>query len=565
MFVVYIRTTTNSAGQSYYHLVESYREGGKVKQRTLLALGRKEDGGLEALAEAVAKHTGMITAMGLAKNVAVEDTYILGPLLVAERLFERLGIDAVLARCAEEHERLEFSLRDIVFELVASRMVRPTSKLASFEYMHDKLYPGLAKAQPELHQLYRAMDLLAKHKDDVEQSLFAHGRDLFSPKVDVVLYDLTTLRFESTVVVPDTLRQFGFSKEKRSDCTQVVLGLLISPDGIPLGFEVFPGNTFEGKTLAAIADKIRKKFNVRRFIFVADRGLLSKENLETIRKIGGEFILGMRIGGLAKKRPELFDRKNFRPIGKVGTREEPTEIFETTFGADRGFVTWSAARAKRDAATRTDILDKIAKKLAKTKVSTKAFVSNSNYHAYLKGIDAGTPTLDEAKIAEAAAKDGFFAVVSNVPDLSGEAIYAQYRQLWRIEDSIGEFKGTLKARPIFHWTDQRIIGHLTLCFIALVCEAHVAKALREQAEMRKSPAIQEGVIDPRPLAAAAVFAELADVRAVPISMAGQKIWVRTDIKGHVAKLFTALGLRIPPRLLKTESVVAQVRPDAATV
>lgn len=548
---MYIRTTKNSAGHCYYHLVESYREGGKVKQRTLLSLGRQGDGQLEALAEAVAKRTGMITALGLAKNVSVEDTYILGPLLIVERLFERLGVDATLARCARDHKQLGFSLRDIVFELVASRFVRPTSKLANYEQMRDKLYPAMMPRPPKLHQLYRAMDLLAKHKDDIEQSLFAHGRDLFTAKVDVVLYDLTTLRFESTVVNSGALRQFGFSKEKRSDCTQIVLGLLVDPDGIPLGFEVYPGNTFEGKTLTSIVDKIRQKFNVRRFIFVADRGLLSNENLETIRKVGGEFIIGMRIGGLAKKRPELFDRKNFRRLS------DDAEIFATTFGVDRGFVTWSADRAKRDEKTRADIVAKIAKKLAKSKVSVKAFVSNSNYHAFLKGIDAGNPVLDEAKIAAAAAKDGFFAIVSNVPDLSGEAMYAQYRQLWRIEDSFGEFKGTLKARPIFHWTDRRITGHLTMCFIALLCEAHVARALRDKAFTRKSPAIDDRVIPHRPLAAAAVFAELADLRAVPISIAGQKIWVRTDINGHVAKLFTALALRIPPRVLKTENVVAQ--------
>jgi hypothetical protein len=447
--------------------VESYREGGKVRQRTLMSLGRKEDGTLEALAEAVAKRTGMITAHELAKTMSVEDTYVLGPLLITSRLFEQLGIDTTLQRCERSHKKLEFSLRDIVYELVTSRFVRPTSKLASYENMREKLYPEMLPAKAELHQLYRAMDLLAAHKDEIEQSLFMHGRDLLSMKVDVVLYDLTTLRFESTMVETGALRQFGFSKEKRSDCTQVVLGLLVDPDGIPLGFEVFPGNTFEGHTLTSIVEKIRKKFNVRRFVFVADRGLISKENVETIRKVGGEFIIGMRIGGLAKKRPELYDRTKFTPLCKG------VDVLETTFGDDRGFVTWSQERATRDSKTRADIISKIQKKLSKANVSTKAFVTNSNYQSFLKGIDTGKPVLDNAKVAAAAAKDGFFAIVSNVPDLSSAELYAQYRQLWRIEDSFGELKGTLKARPIFHWTDKRIIGHLTMCFIALLCEAHV--------------------------------------------------------------------------------------------
>src|SRR5262249_35785085 len=247
----------------------------------------------------------------------------------------------------------EFSFREIVFALVAARFVRPTSKLAVYEQMLAQLYPDLFRSDEiELHHVYRALDILAAAKDDVETSLFMHGRDLFSQQVDVVLYDLTTLRFESTLET-EQLRRFGFSKEKRSDCTQVVLGLVVDPEGIPLGFEVYPGNTVEGKTLVDIVRKMREKFRVRRFIFVADRGLLSKTNLDAIRSVEGEFIVGMRIGGLAKKRPELYDRSRFRNV------TNGLEIFETTFGEYRGIVTWSRERALRDEKVRGDILEKI--------------------------------------------------------------------------------------------------------------------------------------------------------------------------------------------------------------
>jgi transposase len=550
---MFIRTTRNGAGQAYYHLVESYRADGKVKQRTLLSLGRVEDGKLEELAEAIAKHTNMLCALDIAKSISVEQTYVLGPLLVLERLFERLGIDAALARVDREHPKQEFSLRDVVFSLVAARFVRPTSKLAVYEGMRERLYPALVPDDIELQHLYRAMSRLCEHKDDIEKSLFLEGRDLFSSEVDVVLYDLTTLRFESTREDTGALRRFGYSKEMRSDCTQVVLGLLVDPDGIPLGFEVYPGNTVEGKTLSDIVKKMREKFRVRRFIFVADRGLLSKDNLDTIRKADGEFLVGMRIGALGKKRPELFDRTRFSKL------TESLEILETTFGEDRGLVTWSSERAERDRKVRDDILEKIRKKLAnKKKVSAKTFVSNSNYHFFLKGLDTGTPALDQSKIAAAAKKDGFFALVTNIRDVSAADLYAQYKQLWKIEDTFGELKGTLKARPIFHWTDKNIVGHLTMCFLSLLCEAHITKALRNEHDVRDSRAIRDGLIEARPLSAVTVFHELAEVRAVPVTVGKQTLWVRTDIRGHVAKIFQRLGLRIPPRLLKTESVVAQV-------
>ena len=550
---MFIRTTRNSAGQAYYHLVESYRLNGKVKQRTLLSLGRVEGGKLDELAQAIAKHRDLLSALDVAKTISVSETYILGPLLVLRGLFSQLGIDEALSRMEREHSRLELSLSEIVFALVAARLVRPSSKLAVYEQMLTRFYPELLKPDDiELHQLYRALDVLATSKDDLEKSLFLHGRDLFSRKIDVVLYDLTTLRFESTAET-EALRRFGFSKEKRSDCTQVVLGLMVDPDGIPLGFEVFPGNTVEGKTLVDIVRKIREKFCVRRFIFVADRGLLSKANLDAVRSVGGEFIVGMRIGGLAKKRPELYDRTGFKAVA------DGFEVLETKFGPDRGIVTWSKERAARDEKVRADILNKIRAKLhAGKKVSAKNFVSNTNYRFFLSGLDKGQkPELDEKKIADAAKKDGFFAIVTNVRDMSAQEIFAQYKELWRIEDAFGEFKGTLKARPVFHWKDQRIVGHLTLCFIALVCEAHITRALRRERDVYEGRAVGEGSVAPRQLSAVTVLQELAEVRAIPVTVGQQRLWVRTDIQGHVAVLFKRLGLRIPPKLLKRQDVVAQ--------
>lgn len=552
---MFVRVTKNSAGQSYHHLVESYRSDGKVKQRTLLSLGRVEEGKLEQLAEAIAKHTDLLSVLDIAKTIGVESTYILGPLLVLRGLFAKLGIDDALSRLEKAHPKVEFSFREIIFALVASRFVRPTSKLAVYEQMLDRMYPDLLKIEDlELQHIYRSLDILAEGKEDLERSLFLHEKDLFNRQVDVVLYDLTTLRFESTQQTEE-LRRFGFSKEKRSDCTQVVLGLLVSPEGIPLGFEVYPGNTVEGKTLTDIVKKMRDKFSVRRFIFVADRGLLSKANLDAIREVEGEFIVGMRIGGLAKKRPELYDRAQFTKV------TDDFAVFETTFGPDRGIVTWSRERAERDKKVREDILKKIRAKLEKkkrNKISPKTFVSNTNYLYFLKGLGTGeTPTLDETKIAAAEKKDGFFAIVTNLRDRTPQELFAQYKELWRIEDTFGEFKGTLKARPVFHWKDHRIVGHLTMCFIALYCEAHVTRALRAAKDRYAGRAVADDIIDARQLSAVTVFQELAEVRAIPVSVGRQKLWVRTDIQGHAAILFQRLGLRIPPKLLRTENVVAQ--------
>lgn len=565
---MYIKITKNSQGQAYYHLVESHRVNGKPKQRTLLSLGKVGEDRLDELISAISKHKEVFGILDLAKSISVEDTYILGPLLILEQMFERFGIYELLNEIVLKHPKLELDFKQIVFTLAVCRFIKPGSKLKVFEYWQKKLYPEMISGDLELHQIYRTLDLLCEHKEEIEKGLYWHDRDLLNQQVDVVLYDLTTLRFESVREDMGKLRRFGFSKEMRTDCTQVILGLLVDPEGIPLGFEVYPGNTFEGKTLSDIVKKMRDKFNVRRFIFIADRGLFSKKNLEEIRsscgenaKDNGEFIVGMKLGIFPKRHEEFYDRSKFTPVN------ETLEIYETTHEGDRCIITWSKSRYDRDQKAREDILQKIAKKLASKKVDAKTFVSNQNYRKYLKGLSTGKIELDEALIAEEARKDGFFGIITNVKNFSAKDILSYYKQLWIIEDAFGEIKGTLKARPVFHWTDDRIIGHLTLCFLAYFCEAHMTKIIRQKNVQLLSQAIKEEIIEPRELTVVEAMRELCEVRAIPVKVRGKTIWVRTDINGNASKLFNALGIKIPPRLLKfekIENVVAQNNSNSVT-
>lgn len=547
---MYIKVTKNSKGDAYYHLVESYRDQGKVRQRTLLSLGKVGDDRLDELASAIRKHKDLLSVLEVANAIDVEDTYILGPLLIVKHLFAHHGIDALLNTLTDQHPKLTFNLARIVLTLVVCRFIRPGSKLKVFEYWQDKLYPPLLAGKDELHQLYRTMDLLSQHKEDVEQALFWFHRDLLSLNVDVVLYDLTTLRFESVREDLGSLRRFGYSKERRSDCTQVVLGLLVDTQGIPLGFEVYPGNTFEGQTLDDIVTRMRDKFRVRRFIFVADRGLFSAKNLEHIRHCGGEttaeggeFIVGMKLGVFTQRGEEFYDRTRFTPIN------DELSIFETTHKQDRCIITWSKSRAERDRKAREDILHKITRKLSGNKTSTKKFISNTNYRKYLSGLDQGKPQLNQKAIDEEARKDGFFGVVTNVRHMSAAEVITAYKDLWIIEDAFGEMKGSLKARPVFHWSDDRIVGHLTLCFLAYFCEAHLTQLLRDHHSQLQSLAITDGTIGSRALTVVESMRELAEVRAIPVKLRGNTFWLRTDIKGNAATLFKVLGVRIPPKLL----------------
>ena len=554
---MFIKTTTNSAGQTYYHLVESYRLDGKVKHRTLLSLGKAGEDRMDELIAALSKHKEILTILELAKCVDIKETYILGPLLVLERLFEKSGMNHILESVTAKHPKLEFDLRGLVFTLAAARFVQPGSKLKVFEHWQKRFYPEMVTQDIGLHHLYRTLDLLAAHKDEIEKELFWRDRDLLNREVDVILYDLTTLRFESTRTDLGELRQFGYSKERRSDCTQVVLGLLVTPEGIPIGFEVYPGNMFEGKTIKDIVAKLREKFSIRRFIFVGDRGLFSKQNLTALRgenKVG-EFIVGMKLAVFKKRHEEFYDIRRYQWINA------DLAVYETSHEEDRCIITWSRVRAERDRKAREDVLDKIRKKLSKKKITAKEFVSNTTYQRYVVGLNDNKEfTLNEKAIAQDAMRDGYFGVVTNVLDMDAKEIIENYKTLWIVEDAFGEIKGTLRARPIFHWTDPRIMGHLTLCFIAYYCESLMTKALREKKLMLESPAIAEDAIKPRPLTVVEAMRELQEVRAVPVKVRSTTMWVRTDINGNAHKLFSAIGLKPPPkvlRLTKSENVVAQ--------
>ena len=382
----------------------------------------------------------------------------------------------------------------------------------------------------------------------MRKSLFHHGRNLFNYQVDIILYDLTTLRFESTRTDLGDLRQFGYSKEMRTDCTQVILGLLVDQEGTPLGFEVYPGNTFEGKTLSDIVDKMVKKFNIKRFIFIADRGIFSKANLDKLTKEGIEFIVGMKLGVLAKE--EVYDLDAFEWI-----KRDELASKEIEQDGRRNIVIWSKVRDEREKKKRLQLIEKIRKKLSGKKAKTKNLISNKGYKKYVKipEKEGAMPTIDQKAIENAQKKDGFFGIATNIKGMPSKEIVMYYKSLWQVEDAFGEIKGTLKTRPIFHWTDDRIIGHLTLCFISYFCESHLTKRLREKRMMLESSAITGKVIKPRPLTVPEALKELREVRAIPVKIHGRTVWTRTDIAGNAAKLFRASKIPIPPRILKYSS------------
>jgi len=195
------------------------------------------------------------------------------------------------------------------------------------------------------------------------------------------------------------------------------------------------------------------------------------------------------------------------------------------------------------------VLGKISLTLSAPKPLSKKFITNRAYKKYLLVKGETQCTLNHKAITEDAKKDGFFGIITNVKEMAASEIVSNYKELWRIEDAFGEMKGTLKSRPMFHWTDQRIIGHLMLCFLSHFCEAHLTKRLRMAGMVQNSKASENKIIKERPLTVKSAMDELNQVMAVPVRIKKETIWIRTDIPPNAVKLLRAIGMQIPPKIL----------------
>lgn len=535
---MFIRKVTNSKGVAYLQIAESYRENGRARQKILFNMGRLDilqaTGQIDRITKSLERFCFKTRLVDLSKDISVEESFVYGSLYCLKALFERTPLQGIVEEIAASHEQLEIPLPETVFALLVSRFVRPCSKLSLKERWMERFYPDLVRQDVALHQIYRTLDLLARHKEEIQKKLLYPDsqHSLFSaPKLELVFYDTTTLRFESVREDLGDLRRFGYSKERRSDCTQVILGLMLDREGLPVGYRLFPGDTYEGKTLPIVLRQLKEDYHIRRLIFVADRGMIRSGNLEAIQKAGFEFIIGMKLWSMAKE-----DQRRIVSLAKWDHETEDFKVVELSHPEGRLIVTWSRERAKRDEQVRTDLLKKLKFRL-EHEDDPSSLITHKGFKRYLKVVNKGKVAINEKAVRAESERDGLFGILTNVSreELPATEILRRYKELWKIEDAFGEIKGTLETRPMFHWTDQRIEGHMMICFLAYYLEAYVTQQLHKNQADFSAPS---------------AFDALTQIRAIPVTVRGQTVWVRTKIEGIAAKTLQALKIRIPSDVLK---------------
>ena len=260
---------TKSKNYNYLQIVESYREGSNTRHRVIANLGRYDE--LQGNEQIMRLANRLLKIAGQdPEELQFEELQRLHyGHKVYENIWNKFNLNKILTNCSR-NDRIKFDFKSIVFYMVVQRLLNPGSKYAGWQNQNN--YLDIANNIP-LHQFYRCLDVLAKRKDIIEKHLFNRHRTLFNMKVDVVFYDVTTFYFES--VVADDLKNFGFGKDGKAGEVQVVMGLLIDSEGRPIGHELFPGNTSEGKTMVEALESLKTRFSIRRLIIVADKGLNS--------------------------------------------------------------------------------------------------------------------------------------------------------------------------------------------------------------------------------------------------------------------------------------------------
>jgi transposase len=516
--------------RKYLQIVESRRINGQPRQVVLASLGRFDtdegEARLEKLAEAFVNATERLSLLNLTQDLKALSSKEYGPLLIFKRIWKELNLGKVLARELSDAETT-FDLTEAIFNMVLNRLTAPSSKRQLS--LWEQTVEGIESF--ELHQYYRALDYLIDHKDALEKGVFDQMRDLFHSSVDVVLFDTTTIAFYGDSDQHEDLLDYGFSKIRRGDLKQVVVGIIMSKEGIPLGHEVFEGNKNDVTCFSEIIDKIAEKYRLEHVILVGDRGMISRNNIQHLQDNRYKYILGYRMRTIPKEdRAAIFSRTTFRKL-----KHSDLQFKETRYDGKRLIVCYNAERAEKDKQYRERILERLEKKLQSGKLSS--LVSNAHYKRFVR-IRGEKPTIDQEKVEQDAQYDGMFVLTTNT-SLSAVQTVEAYKDLWQVELAFRQLKSEIEMGPIYHWKDRRIRAHIMICFLAFVLRTVLYKKLKAQEE---------------DVSYTKVMAHLKALSVCELEIKNQRVKVRTELKPAAAQAFRAIGMRPPNRILSSGTV-----------
>ncbi len=471
----------------------------RADTRIVYNFGRAEDPEvrerLRTLARSILRRVAPEEIVAARPDWKLVDAWPYGDLYVLEELWKKIGMPERLPALTRDDTRRTLPVERACFAMVANRSLAPASKLYCYEQWLREDVRIAGAGSLELHHLYRAMDFFEKHREPVEKELFFRIADLFSCDVELVFYDTTTLHCEidaedaggaedvtlrGSVLAGaksyPALRQRGQAKNKRSDVPQVIVGIAMTRDGLPVRSWVFRGDTVDVETVAQVKADLRG-WKLTRSVFVGDAGMVSEANLRALARGGGKYILCMPV----KRGNEVSEAVLSRP-GRYHPVAPNLQVKEVVVGDGerrrRYAVCFNGEEAKRQRAHREQVLAELEAVLPELRAPgdgahTKracGLRASERYGKYLSQDRHGRLMIDPAKVRQAERLDGKFVVHSNDDTLTPEDLALGYKQLAQVERAWRLLKSGLRIRPIFHWAPHRICAHVSLTMVALLLE-----------------------------------------------------------------------------------------------
>jgi hypothetical protein len=503
---MYLRFTsrTNADGSvvRYVALAHNRRVDGQTKPDVLMNLGRVEQvdvDGLRRLAASINKHFGDIDGFsegaeaGAVAGVApleVLDARPIGASWLLDALWRQVDVGAAV-RAAVDARRFTTNMERVLFALVANRAVAPMSKLSAAEWVcQDAAIPGLSTMDED--QAYRAMDLLvdADTQGRVQEAVFFTVANLLNLEVDLLFFDTTSTYFErdDEETGQDAFRRFGHSKDHRPDLPQIVIGLAVTREGIPVRCWCWPGNASDQTVLAEVKDDLRD-WRLGRVITVVDRGFTSAENLAYLRRAGGHYIAGMRMRDGNPLVEQVLSRQGRYQQVKDNLRVKEVRLDATDV---RFVICHNPEQADRDAGQREQAITRIQAELtrigeqrardARRPTGDKTRARNEATHLraecalrehptlgrWLTQQPGGRLRINTAKLKAEARLDGKYLLATSDPHISAEDAALGYKNLLEAERGFRDLKSQLLLRPVFHRLEHRIRAHVLICWLALL-------------------------------------------------------------------------------------------------
>ena len=512
---MYVSITGNKGNQDVY-IKQSYRkDNGKTSSRIYKKLGKyntlleqfsgnekelmnwaKKEAEKETLAYNQQKEKVSLSLSPLARIPFDEERVFNIGYLFLQKICSELRIDNI-CRNIRNHHKFTYDFQAILTDLIYTRILAPSSKLSSYKYCHSLLEPP----KYSLQDLYRALSVLAEESDFIQEELYKNSNFIHPRNSKILYYDCTNYYFE--IEAEDDIKKYGKSKEHRPNPI-VTMGLFMDADGIPLAFDIFPGNQNEQLTLKPIEKKVIKDFNCSEFIFCSDAGLGGKSN-RFLNSFGNRsYVITYSLKKMKKEERDLallptqFKVPGSNKLIDLRTLDESDpEVYNTIYYKEYPLITgdmdetviitYSPKYKAYQSKIRNAQIDR-AKKMIQSSDKTRKGKGSNDPARFIQRTavtedgeiaQKSIYQLDEAKILEESMYDGFYAVVTNLEGDIRELININ-KQRWEIEENFRIMKSEFEARPVFVRRGDRIKAHFLTCFISLLVYRLLEKKLGEE-------------------------------------------------------------------------------------